>query len=289
MATLSVDEALDRSSRRRFLEVPWALHGREPRWAPPLVTFERRRLDRRLNPFFEEGDAALLLVRRGGRVIGRVSAHVAHDGDEQGRFGFFDVDDDADAARALLDEARAWLAARGCPSIIGPVSFTREHEAGVLVEGFDVPGVTGRQWHPPHDAAFLEAAGFDVTERFPSYRLRARGDESALMPASLTPPDLAGSYADPALLLTDGSDGEIAAVPDLASALRGAGMRSACPLARVARNRAWETCVVVRVHGDAGTLVPGLCGAAGAAGYTSVVSPWAPDDRAPEAVHALFR
>jgi hypothetical protein len=284
MAVITVDEADDRAGRRRFLELAFALHREHPEWAPPVLRFERRRLDRRLNPYLADAEAAFFLARRDGQVVGRIAAHRAPEGG--GRFGFFDVADDEEAALALVDAARAWLREREANGFTGPLSFTPDQEAGVLIEGFDRPGLTGRPWHPPHTAAFLAAAGLEVTERRHSYRLDA-GGHAIVAEASRPTPDAAGAYGDPALVLA-GAGGTISAVPDVSAALRAAGAGGAWHLARRARRRDWETCVVVELDGDATVLVPAICGAAGRAGYRSVIAPWAPDDREPETVHALF-
>jgi hypothetical protein len=245
---VSVEEVEGRKALQRFLELPQALHGRDPRWAPPVMAWERYRLDPQRNPFFERGDAVYLLARLRGRPAGRITAQVHHPGAAAGAFGFWwTVDDDAVAA-ALLDAARAWLAARGCTEAIGPASFTAADEPGVQVDGFEVPGVTGRPWHPHHLAARLEEAGGVPTGTsppggsiWPRLRTRSRGrsphrasrgrrSSRGSPSGSQEQPGQAGPYGDPRLAL-----GPVAAVPDVADAMRSAGVRSAWSLARRAR------------------------------------------------------
>src|SRR5690606_2326608 len=96
-------------------------------------------------------------------------------------------------------------------------------------------------------------------------------------------PPHAGGYADPALVL-----GDIAAVPDVSQDLARASLRSAWRVARRARERAFDTAVCVRCDGDPAELVPRLVNAAGRAGYTWVVAPWAPPGTEPETVHQVF-
>jgi hypothetical protein len=285
---LEVEEVSGKAALRRFVELPYALHHGQPEWAPLLLRYERWRLDPHRNPFFDRGDAAYFLLRRGGKPVGRVTAHVASDAPGvDGCFGFFAVEDDAAAASLLVDAARTWLAGKGCTTMTGPLSFTADDEAGVLVEGFSAPGVTGRPWHPPWYGQHLEAAGLARAADLPTWRLSTDaggGGAPGRLGGSGDPmPPHAGPYGDRALVL----DG-IAAVPDVAGALRRAGVRSAWSLAKRAKERNWEGCVVVRVAGDRAALVPGLVAAAGAAGYRWVVAPWSPDARPPEAVHRLF-
>jgi hypothetical protein len=303
-AAVSVEEVEGRKALQRFLELPQALHGRDPRWAPPVMAWERYRLDPQRNPFFERGDAVYLLARLRGRPAGRITAQVHHPGAAAGGFGFWwTVDDDAVAA-ALLDAARAWLAARGCTEAIGPASFTAGDEPGVQVDGFEVPGVTGRPWHPHHLAARLEEAGAVPTGDQPTWRLdltAAQDEVSGPEPSPSEPgapeqpgerereqqeqPGQAGPYGDPRLAL-----GPVAAVPDVADAMRSAGVRSAWSLARRARVGDWEGATVVRCDGEPAALVPRLAATARAAGYRWLVAPWSPDPGAePEAVHRTYR
>lgn len=283
---LQVEEVAGKPALRRFVELPHALHHDEPAWAPLLLRFERWRLDPHRNPFFERGDAAYFLVRRGGRAVGRVTAHVLSDpAGAEGWFGFFAVEDDASTTALLVEAARSWLAEKGCTTMTGPVSFTVDDEAGVLVDGFSTPGVTGRPWHPPWYAEHLETAGLTCAGERLTWRVATESGSGGPVPSpSGGPVPLqSGPYGDRRLVLDS-----IAAVPDVAGALRGAGIRSAWSLARRARERDWEGCVVVRLAGDPAELVPGLVAAAGAAGYRWVIAPWSPVAAPPEAVHRLF-
>jgi hypothetical protein len=280
---VTVEEVTGRSELRRFTELPQALHGTDACFAPLLMAWERYRLDPQRNPYFETGDAIYLLARRLGRPVGRIAGHIAAPGREGG-FGFWWTVDDAEVATALLDAAQAWLVDRGCTSMTGPLSFTADEEAGVLVAGHEAPGVTGRPWQPPHLAHHLAAAGLEVVEDRPTWRLPAAGGDPTL-PAGDGVPGHAGSYADRRLVLQG-----VAAVPDVAEALRSSAVRDAWRLAARARRRDWSTCTVVRCTADPAVAVPALQAAAAEAGYRWVVSPWSPDPAAtPEAVHRIFR
>lgn len=280
---VAVEEVSGGKALVRLTELPQALHGRDPRWAPPVMAWERYRLDVHRNPYFERGDAVYLLARRLGQPAGRVVAHLPEPGAE-GRFGFWSVVDDARVADALVDAAEAWLRDQGCTSMTGPLSFTADDEPGVQAGAYDVPGVTGRPWHPPHEARLLAELGFEPVAERPTWRLPASGGEVRLPPSDDVPGQ-AGPYADQRLVL----DG-VAAVPDVAGALRDSGLRSAWSLAKRARRADWDTCTVVRCTVDPAVGVPALQAAAGAAGYREVIAPWSPDPTAePETVHRTYR
>lgn len=278
-----VEEVSGGKALTRFVELPHALAGRDPRFAPLVLAWERYRIDPRRNPYLDEGEAALFLARRAGRPAGRIAAHVAAPGGA-GAFGLWWVDDDLDVAAALVATAERWLAEQGATSMTGPWSFTPDQEAGVQVAGHDGGGLTGRPWHPPHLARLLEQLGFETVEDRPTWRLAATELGPGPAPDG-DAPGQAGAYADERLALPG-----IAAVPDVSDALRARGPRGAVLLARRARARAWETCTVVRCTTEPAVAVPALQAAAGRAGYRWVVAPWTPDPAAePEAIHRIYR
>jgi GNAT superfamily N-acetyltransferase len=147
-----------------FIKLPWRLYRNEPNWVPPLV-FERRQfLDSKKNPWFEHGEAEYFLAWRDGRAVGRITAQVDRifnqfQDNTWGLFGFFECEDDPEAAAALLDAAEAWLRARGRDRMVGPMDFTMNDECGILVDGFERPPIILTNWTPRHYPALLEGAG----------------------------------------------------------------------------------------------------------------------------------
>ena len=145
---VTIEPVESKTALRRFTDVPFILHRRDPRWSPEVRAYESWRLDARRHPYFDRGDAAYLLARRDGHPVGRIAAHRQRAGDVAGWFGFFDGPDDAEVTRALLDAARTWLEGEGATSMTGPVSWQPDEEFGVLVDGVEHRGLTGRPWRP---------------------------------------------------------------------------------------------------------------------------------------------
>jgi GNAT superfamily N-acetyltransferase len=158
-----------RADRKAFVDLPFRLHAGTP-WIPPLKLERHLFLSTRFNAFFAHGEAELFLARRGGRVVGRISAHVdrafnAYQGNEWGFFGFLELEEDPEALRALLAAAEAWLRSRGRDRMVGPMDFTANDECGVLIEGFDREPMVRMPWHPPYYQALLEDAGAGALEK----------------------------------------------------------------------------------------------------------------------------
>ncbi len=159
--TLEVRPVGSRRELRTFIKLPWRLYRDEPRWVAPLLMDVKKRLDRGRNPFFKHAEARYFLAYREGRPVGRISAHVDHNlnefqANDWGLFGWFECEDDPEAARALLDGAEGWLRDRRRDRMVGPMDFTTNDEIGVLIAGHEHPPIILCPWHPPYYQRLLE-------------------------------------------------------------------------------------------------------------------------------------
>ncbi|TNE85960.1 MAG: hypothetical protein EP330_23785 [Deltaproteobacteria bacterium] len=158
---VEVSSAADRDA---LLHLPMVIQGGDPNFVPALDLWMKRRLDPS-NPFFDECTLKLFLARRGGAVVGSISAlldprFVEHRGEKTCFFGFFECIDDHEVAEALIarvrEQARAW----GMERVRGPRNLTRVEDVGLTVEGFDTRPPFMVLQHPPYYQRLLEAAGF---------------------------------------------------------------------------------------------------------------------------------
>ena len=152
-----------KGDRKQFLDLPYRLYSTEKRWVPPLRFERKQHIDPAKNPFFEHAEVQFFLALRDGRVVGRISAHIDHNLNEfqdnrWGLFGFFECEDDPEAARALVDTAEAWLRERGRDRMVGPMDFTTNDECGLLIEGHERPPIILCPWQHPYYQRLLEGA-----------------------------------------------------------------------------------------------------------------------------------
>ena len=104
-------------------------------------------LDVSKNPFWKHAKRELFLARRDGRVVGRIAAIVdeehnrVHE-EKIGFFGFFESEEDREAAAALFRAAEAWVRGElpGASRLRGPVNPSLNDEAGALVPAESDPG-----------------------------------------------------------------------------------------------------------------------------------------------------
>ena len=147
-----------------FIKLPWRLYRNEPNWVPPLLFDRKRFFDRQRNPFFKHAEVEFFLAWRDERPVGRITAHIDRHFNEYqhhdwGMFGFFECENDHEAANALLSAAEEWLRARGRDRMVGPMDFTTNDECGVLVDGYDLLPTVLTNWQHPYYARLIEGAG----------------------------------------------------------------------------------------------------------------------------------
>ncbi|MDQ6750521.1 MAG: hypothetical protein M3Z33_07220 [Actinomycetota bacterium] len=163
-----------------FIKLPWRLYRNEPNWVPPLLMDVRKRLDRERNPFFGHAVAEYFLAYRDGRPVGRVTAQIDRNlnefqGNDWGLFGFFECEDDTEAAIALMRAAEVWLRERGCGRMVGPMDFTTNDECGVLIEGHERTPIILTPWSHRYYPAMLEGAGLRKAMDTLMWELRIEG------------------------------------------------------------------------------------------------------------------
>ena len=153
------------SSAGDFLKLVDDLYKGCPQFIRPLDFDLKARLDPKKNPFFEHGEGVMLLARKNGRVVGRMTAqidreHLARYADDTGFFGFLDTTDDQEVATALLREGERWLRAKGMKRVLGPLSLSINEEFGCLVEGFTTRPYLMMPHHLPYQGGLIEGAGY---------------------------------------------------------------------------------------------------------------------------------
>jgi GNAT superfamily N-acetyltransferase len=55
-----------------FIRLPWDIYQDDTNWVPPLISAERKLVDRSRNPFFKNAEAEYFLAEEDGRLVGRL-------------------------------------------------------------------------------------------------------------------------------------------------------------------------------------------------------------------------
>jgi len=163
MASLIVRPVAGAADLQAFIDLPWAVQGQDPNWVPPLRSEVKKILDMG-HPFWQRAERQLFLAERGGRPMGRIAAimdmaHVEYWQELAGAWGFFECENDQEAASALFEEAQAWCMGKGLTHFRGPFNPSTNYEIGMLVQGFDVPPAIMMNYNPPWYCKLVEGAG----------------------------------------------------------------------------------------------------------------------------------
>ena len=141
---ISVIPVKSKQELKTFIDFPYELYEDNRYWIPPLKRDVHALFDIKKNPFWEHSERELFLAYRDKRLSGRICAIIDHNyiefwGEKTGYFGFFECDDDEEAARALFDKVKEFHREKGMAKFIGPMNPSTNDECGVLIEGFYTP------------------------------------------------------------------------------------------------------------------------------------------------------
>lgn len=179
-AEIVIEPVGDKRGRAAFVDLGRAFAARLPHFVPQIRSEQIELVEPAKNPFFGHARVQLFIAKRGGKNVGRISAHIdelalAMPADQgfgpgTGFFGYFDAEDEA-VARALLAAAEAWLAGEGMRRVLGPISLSIWEEPGLLVKGQDHAPMLMMGHHPAHYAGWIEAAGYARAKTLYTYDL----------------------------------------------------------------------------------------------------------------------
>jgi GNAT superfamily N-acetyltransferase len=179
---------------RLFVNAPWQIHRNDPNWTPPLRADLLGNRVLRItglltprHPYHEQADVTHFLARNGKGLLGRISAAVNHRFNDYysariGFFGFFDVVNDFEVARLLLDHAREWLEKRGMETMRGPGGYstaTHESQQAILIDGFETPPTVELTHNPPYYKELLERYGLAKVKDYQAYMINISDDPDA--------------------------------------------------------------------------------------------------------------
>lgn len=177
---LVVEPVSDKHGLGEFVDIGRAFAAREPHNVPQLRSEQIELVDPGKNPFFGHARAQLFVARRGGKPVGRISAHIDElalkmpaeqgFGPGAGMFGYFDAEDEA-TAHALLGAAEGWLRKEGMSRVLGPISMSIWEEPGLLVRGQDHAPMIMMGHHPAHYRGWIESYGYAAAKSLLTYDL----------------------------------------------------------------------------------------------------------------------
>ncbi len=150
---------------KAFIDLPKRLFAGHKGYTAHLNVERQEAFSPTKNPLFKHVDVEFFLARRGGRVVGRITAQIDHAyleryKDDTGHFGCVVAEDDPAIFEALFQAAEAWLKSKGMKRVTGPFSLSVNEEVGLLVWGFDSRPMLLVPYDPPYAGPRVEACGY---------------------------------------------------------------------------------------------------------------------------------
>ncbi len=187
MRDITISLVTTKNDRKNFIDLPYRLYKDDPNWVPPLRGEALGLVTPEKNGWFSHAEAQLFLAHEGGRVVGRISAHIdtlaltmpagQGFGPGVGQWGLMEAERE-DIFAALLTHAEDWLRGYGITRALGPISMSIWEEPGLLVHGFDHAPTIMMGHAKPQYRDWIERAGYkpekqlltfdvDITTEFP--------------------------------------------------------------------------------------------------------------------------
>ncbi len=162
---ITLKEMSTKKEMKQFVKFPFSLYKNNPYWVPPIIKEELEVLDKEANPAFENAEARYFVAIKNGKIVGRIAAiinwyEIKEQQLKKMRFGWYDVIDDIDVSRKLINKVLDIGREHNLTYTEGPVGFSNLDKVGVLTEGFDHIGTMITWYSLPYFKDHLEQLGF---------------------------------------------------------------------------------------------------------------------------------
>jgi len=162
---ITIKEATTKKELKDFIKFSFELYKNNPYWVPPLISDELENFDKTKNPVFAHAEAKFYIAYRDGKIVGKTAAilnwqEINEQGKKKVRFGWFDVIDDIEVTKALLEKVYQYGRENGMDHVEGPIGFSNLDKVGALTEGFDQISTAITWYNHPYFVDHFKQLGF---------------------------------------------------------------------------------------------------------------------------------
>ncbi len=168
---ITIHEAVSKKELTAFIKFPFSLYKNNPYWVPPLIADELETFDKTKNPAFENAEAYFYVAKKNNEIVGRITAiinwsEVKNQQKLKVRFGWFDVIDDIEVTKALLEKVYELGKKNNLDHVEGPMGFSNLDKVGVMTEGFNEISTMITWYNHPYYANHFRELGFKVEKEY---------------------------------------------------------------------------------------------------------------------------
>ncbi|MFC7357007.1 GTP cyclohydrolase [Jejudonia soesokkakensis] len=161
---------------KQFVKFPFTLYKDCDNWVPPLIKDEMETLDFKTNPVSKNAEAEYFLAYIDGKIVGRIAVILNHleineIGKKKVRFGWFDVIDNIEVTKALLEKVYEKGREHNLEYAEGPVGFSNMEKAGILIDGYDEMNTMITWYHYPYYKEHFQQLGFEKQATWVEFKL----------------------------------------------------------------------------------------------------------------------
>ena len=168
---ITITEVRTKKEFLDYVKFPFALYKNNKFWVPPIINDELEVFDKTRNPAFENAEACSFLAYQNNKIVGRITAiinwnEVKNQQKLKIRFGWFDVIDDVEVTKALLEKVIEIGKKNNLDHIEGPMGFSNLDKVGILTEGFNQVGSMVTWYNYEYYVNHFEQLGYVVEKEY---------------------------------------------------------------------------------------------------------------------------
>ncbi|AXT54888.1 GNAT family N-acetyltransferase [Aquimarina sp. AD1] len=174
---ITIKEITSKADLTTFVKFPFELYKDSPYYVPSIIKEELDVMNPAKNPVFKNAVAKYFLAYKNNKIVGRIAAiinwiEVKEQQKPKIRFGWFDVIDDLEVTKALLEKVVDFGKQNYLEYMEGPVGFSNMDKAGILIKGFEELNTMITWYNYPYYQKHMEQLGFEDAATWVEYKIK---------------------------------------------------------------------------------------------------------------------
>ena len=181
---ISIKKVTSEDDFKDFVKFPNKLYKNSKYWVSPIINEELETMKKKKNPVFNNAEAEFFIALKNNKIVGRIAAivnwiEIKEQKKNKVRFGWYDVIDDLEVSKRLIDTVIKFGKKRNLSYIEGPVGFSNMDKAGLLTYGFEELNTMITWYHNPYQKEHLEKIGMKKQAEWVEYRIQISSEKEA--------------------------------------------------------------------------------------------------------------
>jgi len=168
---IQIEEVKNNSDLKKFIKFPFKLYKDSKYWVPPIISEEINIFNSDTNPSLKNTSVLLFTAIKDNRIVGRIATiinwkEVQEKKIKKIRFGWFDVIDDLNVTKKLIEKVVEIGKANNLEYMEGPIGFSNLDKVGILTHGFDEISTMVTWYNHPYYSSHFENLNFTVEKQY---------------------------------------------------------------------------------------------------------------------------